>query len=145
MKIPPILAVFFIVAAMACGCISQETTLPQEEQRMVQAYADPITDNLLEGFNQDNYTRYSRDFSTDMRQALNETIFEQNRALILSKIGLFVSRGNATVTQSGDYLVANYMADFEYEQGVNVRVVFKKGDDSHQVYGLWFNSPKLRS
>lgn len=134
-----------MIAICACGCINQEVPLPPEEQAQVIEYANPITDNLLEGFNQNNYTQYSRDFSTEMSQALGKTEFEQNRALILSKIGSYVSRGNPVVTESGDFLVVNYKADFEQEQGVDIRVVFHKGDESHQMYGLWFNSPKLRS
>ncbi|HOU80900.1 MAG TPA: DUF3887 domain-containing protein [Methanoregulaceae archaeon] len=119
--------------------------LSPEEQARVIAFANPITDNLLDGFNQNNYTQYSRDFSSEMKQGLDEKVFEQNRALVVSKVGSSVSRGDPVVTGSGEFLVVNYKADFEQEQGVDVRVVFRKGDDTHQVYGLWFNSPKLRS
>ncbi len=77
--------------------------------------------------------------------ALNITVFEQNRAMILSKIGLYVARGEATVSRNGDYVTASYRADFEQETGVDIRVIFKENDLSHQIYGLWFNSPKLRS
>jgi hypothetical protein len=140
---------FVILAAMfavvACGCLNVELPVSEEEQAQVVAFANPITDNLLQGFNQGNYTMYSRDFSSEMKQALDVTDFEQNRALIISKIGLPVSRGEPVVTQIGEYLAVNYKSDFEHEQGVDVRVVFKKGDESHQIYGLWFNSPKLRS
>jgi hypothetical protein len=139
------LTLMAIAGVAACGCSGQDTTLSAEEQVQVRAYADPITDNLLEGFNQDNYTRYSRNFSSEVKSALDAAAFEQNRALIVSKIGLYIARGEASVTQSGDYLAANYKVDFAQERGVDVRVVFKKGDESHQIYGLWFNSPKLRS
>jgi hypothetical protein len=145
LKVPLILLLTGTIAICACGCLSQEMPLSPEEQAQVVAYANPITDNLMEGFNQNNYTQYSRDFSTEMKKALDVTMFEQNRALILSKIGHYVSRGEPFVTESGDFLAVNYKADFEQEQGVDIRVVFRKGDESHQIYGLWFNSPKLRS
>jgi hypothetical protein len=141
----PVLILAGVLMVFASGCISQDTTLPPEEQAAIRAYADPITDNLLQGFNDNNYTLYSRDFSSEMKQGLDAAAFEQNRALILSKIGLYMARGEPLITQNGDYLAANYKADFEQEQAVDVRVIFKKGDDAHQVYGLWFNSPKLRS
>ncbi|MDD1677708.1 MAG: DUF3887 domain-containing protein [Methanomicrobiales archaeon] len=147
MKIPILLPLILIAitAVTACGCIGQETVLPEAEQIQVRVYADPITDNLLQGFNENNYTRYSRDFSDEMKQALDASAFQQSRELIIPRIGLYVTRGDAIVIQTGDYLAANYKADFEQEEGVDVRVVFKKGDDSHQIYGLWFNSPKLRT
>ncbi len=133
-----------IAVVMIGGCIGQDTALSAEEQAQVRSYSDPITDNLLLALNENNYTRYSRDFSKEM-SALNITMFEQNRAMILSKIGLYVARGEATVTRNGDYIAASYRADFEQETGVDIRVIFKETDPSHQIYGLWFNSPKLRS
>jgi hypothetical protein len=140
-----ILILIGISILLSCGCTGPEITLSSEEQIQVRIYADPIADNLLNGFNQHNYTQYSRDFSSELRNALDAVAFEQNRALIVSKIGLYIARSEASVIQSGDYLAANYKVDFEKEPGVDVRIVFKKGDNSHRIYGLWFNSPKLGS
>jgi len=142
---PLLLILAAVIMLCFCGCISPEMPLSPEDQAHVIAFANPITDNLLDGFNQNNYTQYSRDFSSEMKKGLDEKVFEQNRALVVSKIGSSVSRGDPVVTGSGEFLVVNYKADFEQEQGVDVRVVFRKGDDTHQVYGFWFNSPKLRS
>ncbi|HQN90197.1 MAG TPA: DUF3887 domain-containing protein [Methanoregulaceae archaeon] len=144
--VPPLFLILSVIIIISsCGCISPEMPLSPEEQARVIAFANPITDNLLDGFNQNNYQQYSRDFSSEMKKGLDVKVFEQNRALVVSKIGSSVSRGDPVVTGSGEFLVVNYKADFEQEQGVDVRVVFRKGDDTHQVYGLWFNSPKLRS
>lgn len=145
LKHPLFLFLAAVIMIGSCGCISREMPLSQEEQAQVIAFANPITDNLLDGFNQDNYQQYSRDFSSEMKQGLDEKVFEQNRALVVSKIGSYISRGDPFVTGSGEFLVVNYKADFEQEEGVDIRVIFRKGDDTHQVYGLWFNSPKLRS
>ena len=145
-KLHLFIALAVLLAISACGCTSQSTTLSGEERAQVLAYADPITDNLLQGYNEYNYTKYSRDFSSQTKNGINESAFAETRILIASKIGLYQSRAdNPVVTESGDYISVNYKADFQQEQGVDVRLVFKKGDDSHQLYGLWFNSPKLRS
>jgi hypothetical protein len=133
-----------VAAVVTGGCIGQDTSLSAEEQAQVRSYSDPITDNLLLALNENNYTQYSRDFSSAM-SALDIATFEQNRAMILSKIGRYVARGDATVTRNGEYVAASYRADFEQETGVDIRVIFKESDPSHQIYGLWFNSPKLRS
>ncbi len=147
MKSPSLLFFFLVSAAVVgtCGCIGQQPVLSFEEQMQVKAYADPIVDNLLEAFNHQNYTRYSQDFSNEMKHGLNESTFEETYTQIVSRIGLYVRRGEALVTQNGDFVTAIYRADFDQEQGVEIRLVFKKGDESHQIYGLWFNSPKLGS
>jgi hypothetical protein len=149
MKISPIyslVALAVCTAICACGCMSQEVVVSDEERMQVLEYAEPVTDNLLQGFNENNYTQYSQDFSQVMKESLDEGVFERNRELVVSRIGLYVSRDdNPVVTEKGEYIAVNYKATFEQEEGVDVRVVFRKGDDSHQVDGLWFNSPKLRS
>lgn len=142
----PLLAVLVVFAAvLACGCMGQETVVSGEEAAEVLVYADPIADNLMQGFNEGNYTVYSRDFSPEMRQALDEAAFVQNRDDVTSRIGLYESRGDPVVTEIGEFVAVTYQATFEREDGVALRLVFKKGDESHQFYGLWFNSPKLRS
>jgi hypothetical protein len=141
-----ILAVLILLAAAGfAGCTSQETVVSGEEREAVLAYAEPIAENLLMGFNGNDYARYSKHFSREMRQSLTEEVFQKNRDLIVSKIGLYVSRDSPVVTETGDHIAVNYRAAFEEEEGVLVRVVFLKGDDKHEVRGLWFNSPKLRA
>ena len=142
----PFLTALFILALVAtCGCMGQETVLSGDDAAEVLAYADPIADNLLEGFNEGNYTKYSRDFGPEMKQGLDETAFEQNREFVTSRIGLYESRSDPVVTETGEFVAVVHRASFEREDGVALRFVFKKGDESHQLHGLWFNSPKLRS
>lgn len=119
--------------------------LSGDDAARVLAYAEPIADNLLAGFNEGNYTNYSRDFSPEMKEALDETVFEQNHEHVTSRIGLYESRSDPVVTETGDYIAVTYRAKFEREDGVALRFVFKEDDPSHRLHGLWFDSPKLRS
>ncbi len=59
---PLLLILAAVIMLCSCGCISPEMPLSPEDQAHVIAFANPITDNLLDGFNQNNYTQYSRDF-----------------------------------------------------------------------------------
>ena len=141
----PILAALVILAGIfACGCMSQETVLSGDDAAEVLAYADPIADNLMQGFNEGNYTMYSRDFGEEMKQGLDEAAFEQNREFVTSRIGFYESRGDPIVTETGAYIAVNYRAEFEREDEVALRFVFRKDDEPHRLYGLWFNSPMLR-
>jgi len=144
-RIPLLAALLILAAVAASGCMSQETVVSDEEAAQVLAYAEPIADNLMQGFNEGNYTKYSRDFGPEMRQALDEAAFEQNREFVTSRIGLYESRSDPVVTETGEFIAVTYSAKFEQEDGVALRFVFKKDDPSHQLQGLWFNSPKLRS
>ncbi|NLZ29653.1 MAG: DUF3887 domain-containing protein [Methanomicrobiales archaeon] len=144
-RAPFLAALILLLAVSACGCMDRESAIAGEEAAQVLSYADPIAENLLTGLNEDNYTTYSRDFSPEMRQELDRASFEQSREFVTSRIGLYESKSDPVVTEAGDYVAVTYKAEFEQESGVDVRFVFKKDDASHQLQGLWFNSPKLRS
>lgn len=123
----------------------QSTSEVSGEQRdLVLQYADPITDSLLEGFNGKDYAMYSRDFNEQMKNALTEGVFLETRELIVSKIGLYVSRVPHTVLRQGPYRIVVYNGVFEQEESVEIRVVFLDHNGTQKVSGLWFNSPKLR-
>ncbi|KAF5035218.1 hypothetical protein DSECCO2_587930 [anaerobic digester metagenome] len=144
-QIPLLTALLLLAAAAACGCMAQETVVSDDVKAEVLAYADPIAGNVMQGFNEGNYTIYSRDFSPEMRQALDEAAFEQNREFVTSRIGLYESRTDPVVTETGEYIAVTYRGEFEREDGVALRLVFQKDDPSHRLHGLWFTSPKLRS
>ncbi|WP_332449245.1 DUF3887 domain-containing protein [Methanoculleus sp.] len=144
-RIPFLVALVILAAISVAGCMSQETVLSGDDATEVLAYADPIADNLMQGFNEGNYTMYSRDFSPEMRQALDEAAFEQTREDVTSRIGLYESRSDPVVTETGEFVAVTYRATFEREDGVALRLVFEKDDPLHRLSGLWFNSPKLRS
>ncbi len=91
-----------------------------------------------------------------MKGSLDEGAFEQNREFVTSRIGLYSefvtsrlgvyrSRESPVVTEKGEYITVTYRADFEREDGVSLRFVFRKDDESHRLCGLWFDSPMLRS
>lgn len=132
-----------LIAVSLCGCTGQERVVSDDVKVQVLAYAEPVAENLLAGFNEDNYTMYSRDFSPEMKQALDAAAFEQNREYVTSRIGLYKSRASPAVTQTGEYIAVTYRAEFEREDGVNLRFVFRKDDESHRLQGLWFTSPML--
>jgi hypothetical protein len=88
-------ALVVLAAVFACGCMSQETVVPDEEKAQALAYAEPIADNLLSGFNEGNYTTYSRDFSEGMKQAVDEAAFGSRTANSSPRGSGSTSRGTA--------------------------------------------------
>ena len=70
--------------------------------------------------------------------------FANLRELLDSKIGAYISKTPGQVLRDDGYIIVFYSAQYENEDNVTVRVVFKEDDETHKVYGLWFNSPKLK-
>ena len=49
---------------------TEATKLSEDQKQAILNYANSITDNLLTGFNEANYTKYSRDFDEKMKNSL---------------------------------------------------------------------------
>ncbi len=137
-------AVCFLTSGLwLISCNAAAQPIEGAARDAVLTFAEPKTENLLAGFNAGDYAIFARDFDTTMRQAETEAVFTQTRAAILSKIGKYVSRQVTSVLKQDKFIVVVYNGRFENEEGVTIRLVFTP-DDSHQITGLWFDSPKLR-
>ena len=136
-----VLSAVLIIAATGCA---KKTDIIGAEKDAVLKYADVIADDILTGYNDEDYAKYSKDFDEQMKAAMTEKVFKQTREQIMSKIGKYASRKPSKVYKQEQFTVVEYDGDFENEKGVTVKVVMQKFGEKNLVSGLWFNSPKLR-
>lgn len=136
------IGLFTLVVFVLSGCINQGLE-GEERQRWVDI-ADPIAENILQTLNNNDYQGHIKDYSQEMIDATTPQEFANMKELLDSKIGAYISKTPAQVIRDDEYIVVFFSAQFENEDNVSVKVVFKEDDETHKVYGLWFNSPKLR-
>ena len=123
------------------GCVEKN----QVDVAQVREYADPITENILLGMNEGNYTKYSEHFDQTMKNAMSEAVFNETNAIIKSKIGDYVSKEFWKAESKDQFTIAYYKAKFTQEpEDVIVKVVFQEIVGEMNVSGLWLDSPKLR-
>ena len=111
-------------------------------------FADPMTESLLQAMNKDDYDKFSKDFSNEMRQALTEENYNKQIGTIKGKIGVYISGSKEFIGKqfNNQDILVNYKATFSEEaDSVLVTVVFRHNAHENIISGLWFNSPKLRS
>lgn len=134
----------FIIAALLCtlsaGC-SNAKKLTESDV----GYAGPILDNILSGIKDRDYDKFSKDFSTTLKNAIPKSKFEALVDTLNSKIGDYSSRtfSGASKTRSNnmDMDVVVYNAKFSKESG-NVLITMSFSN-SKLVEGLYFNSANL--
>ncbi len=137
--------VLLAVLVVAVGIYALTLPAPIDVQR-VRAYSDAVTEDILRGLNEGNYTRFSGHFDSNMKGNLTEVAFLQMKALFDSRIGEYSSKEFVSAEQSSGYIVTIYKANFTSEPaGVTVKAVFSEVNGTAHVTGLWFDSPKLRS
>ena len=109
------------------------------DDRQVKAVAEPILDNLLAGFNEGNYAKYSRDFDDAMREAIPEQKFQQVRQDLLEKLGKYKSKKYLGFLNQQAYTIVLWKAAFDgTKSDVLIRMVLAKRQDKVVVAGLWF-------
>jgi len=133
-----ILALIVLAVGVLAGCGSQGTTLKNDDAEAVLAYSEAKTDNLLAGMNASDYAAFSQDFDQDMLNGITEAEFAKLKADRDAKLGLYISREVVSVVQTGDFYAVNYNAEFEKDDAVGMRVVFRAAEP-HEVSGLWFS------
>ena len=105
----------------------------------VQAVADPILDNLLAGFNEDNYKKYSKDFNETLKEVITEKKFAEVRGSILTKLGKYQSHTYLGFLNQGRMTAILYKGKFVATQDdVLIKLVLSKRQGGVVVTGLWF-------
>lgn len=127
-----------VMLVLLAGCGGVAKTVSDDVKQTVLAFAEPKTDNLLAGLKEGDYTKFSTDFDADMLAALTETEFADLKTDRDIALGDYVSREMVNVTQDGDFYTVFYLARFEKQSDVIMRVVFRI-EEPHPISGLWFN------
>ncbi len=142
-----LIILLFLVAGAGCSAarepIIEPTVLEGAERDAVLSYAQEPAENLLEGLLAKDYTQFSRDFSDDMKQGMNEQAFNDLVSMFDTKLGVYQSMVLVTVLQDENYTTLVYQLIYEKDNEVSMRVVFDN-KEPHKISGLWFDSPELR-
>jgi hypothetical protein len=136
MKWSRMAAIFVLL--MVCVTLAGADVIGTSDQE-VQAATDPILDNLLAGFNEGNYQKYSKDFDPTLKESLPEAKFKQVRSEILQKIGKYQSRKYLGFLNQNKFTVVLWKGKFsDTTSDVLIKLVSSKRPDKVVVVGLWF-------
>ena len=133
-KVTGILLIIILACSLPAGAALLGT-----DERQIKAAGEPILDNLMAGFNNDNYAQYSRDFEAALREAMPEAKFKQVRSDLIEKFGKFKSKKYLGFLNQQNHTVVLYKAAFDGTQNdILIRLVLDRQQDKVKVAGLWF-------
>ncbi len=137
MKKTVILSLLLLLSVLALsGCRAEPAALSDEEVRQ-------LTEQALTALSSGDPPAFVSDFSEDMRALfLEEAQFTALRDMLQETSGDFISCGDLSLLNRGDYALYRLRCRFEKED-VMVTIVFRVGGS--QVEGLYFDSPNLRA
>lgn len=105
----------------------------------MRAIGEPILDGILEGFAEDDYVKYSKDFDDMLKESISEKKFLETDSQIRGSIGNYKSREYLGFLVNGEMTVVLWKARFDKsEDDVLIKLVVSKRGDKYPVTGLWF-------
>jgi hypothetical protein len=129
------LFVLLIVAVIgsACGTSASHgeavSVLSQEE-------ATGIIENAMQGFNDSDYTVWSRDWSYTMKNAIREDAFQDFREQVTAQYGQFVSIESVTLEPGKNQGYVRWVATCTFDKGL-IRMNFSFPDDDVVIEGVF--------
>ena len=141
MKKMLVLPVFLLLMVNLAACQKSGPSgamLSQAERKAVLEFSETKVDNLLEGWNEDNYEIFAQDFSQDLLKTMTPEKYEKLRNDEFTGLGRYYSREVEGVVQRSDrsYTVIYYVV-FGNDDEVLMRVTLQ-ADEPHKISGLQF-------
>jgi hypothetical protein len=110
-----------------------------QDNRAVQAVADPILDRVLKGLQEGDYDLYAQNFDDTLKDMISKKKFLQVRNSISKSIGAYESRSYLGYLQKGKTTVVLWKGKFSRSaDDVLIKLVLSRRGDQTKVLGLWF-------
>ncbi|NBI07772.1 hypothetical protein [Senegalia massiliensis] len=124
--------------------INDNVKTPEET---ISSWADDIVENFLISIDKKDYESFSKDFSENMKEQLNESMFKEQVLLISELIGDYIKGSKELLTTEEvdeNNIKLIYSSDYSNEKNeVIVTTVFNK--ESQLIEGLFINSEKIQN
>ena len=137
-----VVSVILLLTAVLCGCSQPETTSTVTGP----AYAQPITESMLNAMSSGDYVGYILYLSKTMAVMTTEEVFLYYKKFYSNKIGDYESKSLVLtdVQVEGDVTTVSFKAKYTLdEDNVTVLVTFINEDGKTVVDHLSVNSPKM--
>jgi hypothetical protein len=135
------LIVLLVLAALALTDCAPRTTsraLPAEEGTAYAAEVDDIVENMIIGFSENDYAKYTRDMPEELDEDY-ESSMRQVADEISREWGVYQGKTLDHVEDRGEHRVVIYHLVFSNEPDVILEVYFNISD-SHLMVGTYWDS-----
>lgn len=135
MKYIRVIFAIIILFAFIMPVVAQERAKTSQE---IKTIADPILDNILDGFKYDDYLIYSRDFDPTLKVVGSRTKFFKVSRYIQTRLGNYLHRDYMGYLNKGDVIIVLWKGKFDKTKNdVLIKLVLKNERKRYNVAGLW--------
>jgi len=138
-RIPTVLRKMLPMITLLLISMNASAEVVGNKDEGVHAVAEPMLESLMQGYNKNDYSLYSRYFSEDMKKAITEESFSKVRSQLQKQIGNLVSRKYLGFLNRQGMTTVLWKARFDKtKDDILIKLVVSKKGDKNYVEGLWF-------
>jgi len=123
--------------------LSVSNDLPENNEELT-SQLDSLGQNFFKGLTTDDFQMASKDFVPDFANEMTAQRFSEVKKTIQERIGTLTHTATPKLTTDNNLFTLDYLASFELEDNVMIRLVFQQENGDYKIAGIWFDSPKLR-
>ncbi len=113
-------------------------------EKNIEQVAEPLTEQMLQAFNEEDYGRFQSYLSEKMKTALPESAFKKMAGELKSKFGSYKTKEVMNIELREEYMMVNYKGLFsQTTDPVLIRMVLVQENGKTCVGGIWLNPMKL--
>lgn len=113
-------------------------------EKNIEQVAEPLTEQMMQAINNDDYDRIQSCLSEKMKVAFPESEFKRVASDLKGKFGSYKTKEVMNIELREEYMMVNYKGSFsQATDPVLIRMVLVQENGKTCVGGIWFNPIKL--
>lgn len=129
---------YLIIFVIFCIPLTSQAAIIGYTDEQVRQIAEPVLDNILNGFVGNDYNQYSKDFNDTFKNTVSLDKFPQIRQDILDRIGNYLYREYLGFINRQSVTIVFWKAMFGKTQNeVLIKLVISDDDGKYLVTGFW--------
>jgi len=110
-----------------------------ENDEEVEGVADPLLDNVLSGFSDEDYSKYSKDFDETLKSTITPRHFKEIREQVLGSVGKYLYREYLGFLNREAITIVLWKGVFDKTQDeVLIKMVVSEQNGRYLITGLWY-------
>lgn len=132
-----VLLSFALVGLVGPSCVCADMVAATNEE--VEAIANPLLDNILEGLDKGDYVQYTRDFDISLKESITESRFKEIKIQISKQLGGYLYREYFGFLNRQKMTVVFWKGVFDKAQDdILIKMTISQRGQKYFITGLWF-------
>lgn len=142
-KVMAIIGICMLCCLLSGGALAAAPPGFWQYEKNIEQVAEPLTEQMMQAFNDEDYGRFQSCLNEKMKAALPESAFKKMASDLKGKFGSYKTKEVMSIELREEYITVNYKGLFsQTADPVLIRTVLVQENGKTCVGGLWLNPMK---